>query len=499
MVRTAPKSRRWIGGKSSADGREHLTSLLLQKIAAARHDGTFAIGTIAVDLECAHGAEKIFSEPVLTWLSGLGLLVKPSQDNLNQDETVAKRHLSRILTSDSDRTVHRSASGVLTLSADSLPTLEALFALESDYPKSGAGAFLVSDVGRSMPRWLASLPHQSVELAALQPASSAAMMPTLGLGDEAVGKTGRRLGPLSIKFRASSAPTDARMIFPVAPDDTRPVLRTALSSQAKRRARIAVVVSGDTAGLSTSLVEGLARQTLAGALDILITLRPGVTLDPRLQVVLSRSFLGRHQIVAVAGISAASDLNTAVETIAEPARMVLLCRSGIDLHDARTVETLYILASHRGVATAGCVIVREGGFQDGRRLQFQSGGVFPAQISLSQTPSLTFKKPETLDALPLATYPVAGNDLGAAMIPLAVWRNLQGLNIQRADSDYELDFCLRALKAGFIHLCTSALTATDTQAAAFSPRSESSAQEPFDLRSSVDLLDRVTVLRALAL
>ena len=484
-------------GQSSADRREHLESLLFQKLAVARHDGAFAIGTIAVDLEAAHGAEKIFSGPVLTWLSDLGLSMRPLQDDLDKEETAANRYLARILTSCADRVALRSATGVLTLSADSLPTLEALFALKSDYPESGAGAFLLSDVGRSMPRWLTSLPQAAAELAALQPASSAVMMPTLTMGGGVAGKAQRRLGPLSIRFRASVPTTDARMIFPVAPDDTHPVLRTALSSRTRKRARISVVISGATADSPTSLIETLARQTLANALDILIILRPGVALDPRLETVLDQSFPRRYRIVPVAGTSAASDLNTAVETIADPVNMVLLCRTGIDLHDARTLETLYLLASHRGVATAGCVIVREGGFQDGRRLQFQSGGIFPAQISLSAFPAVTFRRLETLDALPLATYPVAGNDLGAAMIPLAAWRQLHGFNIECSDSDYELDFCLRALKVGFTHLCTSALTATDTKAKTFSPRSELTAPGAFDLKASVDMIDRVTILRAL--
>jgi hypothetical protein len=485
-------------GKSSADKREHLESMLLQKIATTRHDGAFAIGTIAVDLECAHGAEKIFSDPVLKWLSGLGVSVKPSQDDSDQQETAAKRHLTGVLISASDGAARRQAGGVLTISADALPTLEVLFARRADYAESGAGAFLVSDVGRSTPRWLVSLPRKSAELAGLQPANSAAMTPTLSLDGGVLGKTGRRLGPLAVRFRVSTPTSDARMIFPVAPDDTHPVLHVALSPQAKKRARIAVVIPGETTSSSLSLIEALRRQTLAGALHILITLRPGVALDPRLEGVLDRTFRGRYQTIAVTGTSAASDLNIAVETITRTVTMVLLCRNGIDLHDARTVETLYLMASHTGVATAGCVMVREGGFQDGRRLQFQSGGIFPAQFSLNASPALKFSKPETLDALPLATYPVAGNDLGLAMIPLEAWRMLQGFNIARADSDFELDFCLRALRGGFTHLCTSALTATDTRAATFSPRSEWTAPETIDLGSSVDLIDRVTILRAIA-
>lgn len=483
-------------GGSNFDRREHFESSLFRKITVARRDGAFAIGSIAVDLESAHGAEKIFSTPVTRWLSDLGVSMRALQDNLDTTETTANLHLARVLTSDSNGTVLRSATGTLTLSADSLPTLEALFALRSEC-ESGAGAFLLSDLGRHMPRWLTSLPLEAAELAELQPASAAAMMPMLSLSAGAAGKSKRRLGPLSIKFRASVPPTDARMIFPVAPDDTRPVLRTALPARTRKRARISVVISGDAADSPSSLIESLARQTLASTLDILITLQPGVAIDPRLKAVLDQSFPRRHQVVAVAGTSKASDLNTAIKAIVNPVNMVLLCRAGIDLHDARTIETLYLLASHRGVATASCVIVREGGFQDGRRLQFQSGGIFPAQISLSAFPALTFRKLETLDALPLATYPVAANDLGASMISVAAWRKLGGFKAECSESDYELDFCLRAMKIGYTHLCTSALTATDTKAKTFSPRSEWMAPEVFDLKVSVDMIERVTILRAL--
>lgn len=470
--------------------REWLHDSLLRQWLASRERSDFAIGRLEIDTLCACGAEPIFSAPVRQWLGRLGVGLQPSSQQSLRDEDDAD-YLTSI--SQSAPEVARSAEGVLALAADSLPTLQALFARRADYKRGGAGALLLSDAA-GIPRWSVSFPLSATGLSDLQPAGAPLVMPRLRL-EGGVNTTAGRLGPLAIRTSTIERLTDARSIYPVAPDSDEPVLYRALSARQKTQARILTLV--DSQGGGAALVEALARQTLASALRIVMVYGVGQTPDAPTQEALTRLFPASHQVVGVPGRTFASRMQAAVKAVSTGRNDALLfCRTDINPHDARTLETLYLLVMEKNVATSGCAHVREGSFRDGRRIENQSAGLFPRKISLDARPSLTFAEAQTAEALPLATYPVAGNTMNFAMTTVKVWNQLGGFDPKLGD-DSELDFCLRALKAGYSHLCTSSVSVTNTQPATFASTAEHHSTQNFDLEELAKLVDRMTLFRAL--
>lgn len=233
---------------------------------------------------------------------------------------------------------------------------------------------------------------------------------------------------------------------------------------------------------------------------LLVVVAASSALARALEGHLQRLFPGRSRTVAIAEGGGAAAINAAVESAGRIADMLLLVSQNMALHDPRTLETLYLVASHPKTASAACVRVREGGFRDGARMQFQSGGFFPSHFDVLTSPALTFATPETLGVFPLATYPVAGNDLALAMIPAARWKSLGGLDaIQHPFEGYGLDFAIRALKAGFVHLCTSAVTATDVGSGGPGDmgKTASPPSHPMELGEWALSLERIAMLRAL--
>jgi hypothetical protein len=163
------------------------------------------------------------------------------------------------------------------------------------------------------------------------------------------------------------------------------------------------------------------------------------------------------------------------------------------LHDPRTLETLYTLGLDEDTASAGCLIVREETFKKGSEVRFHTGGVFPNHVSLLGAPQLIFSEPYTLSAFPAASYPVVANSFLLALVNAAVWRSLGGMS-PSAHQRPDLDFCARALVAGFRHLCTAAVSATCMR-----PGAQENFVDPLALVRTPpqrwqELLSRVTLL-----
>ena len=108
------------------------------------------------------------------------------------------------------------------------------------------------------------------------------------------------------------------------------------------------------------------------------------------------------------------------------------------------------------------MLVREMFLTKGSPIGFHSGGLFPTHLSFAGSPNMIFREVETTAAFPLATYPVAGNTFRLSMIRADVWKKLGGLDEETFPFvQHDLDFSLRAIKAGYVNLCTSAISASD--------------------------------------
>lgn len=426
-----------------------------------------AIGTIEVDLRGASGAERIFSSPFKVWLAqtmGVRLRARPAEEAA---ETTTHEHLEAELAQDLDRAredfvAAREASGELTLTLppDALPTLAALVSRRLCAPageRPTTASYLVADQTTCAPRFAVSIPPLGEDLMALQPADLPLCFPLLRGRSGAVGRSGGEAA-LAIRYRQPPTPHQASLLAPISFDAPRPVLRTSLPKRQRKGVSVLLAPTGDGQAFAR-LLESLALQTYADKLELVVALAAGAEADT-LRQALEASFPDRHRIIESAGQSRSGRLNAAAA--AAKGAHLLVAGDTVLLTDPRTIETLYLMAADKTVATAACMIVREG-FKKGAGVRFHSGGFYPSHLSFQSAPRMIFNEPESLSAFPTATYPVAGNSLRLALVRADAWRALAGLDASMfPGSNADLDFSLRALAAGYRHLCTSAVAAVDT-------------------------------------
>jgi GT2 family glycosyltransferase len=208
---------------------------------------------------------------------------------------------------------------------------------------------------------------------------------------------------------------------------------------------------------------------------------------------LDRRFPGRHTLVEVQDGRSDALVNAAAN-VARGRRLLLADPASL-MHDPRTLETLYVLALDDKVASAGCLTIREEAFKKGSEVRFQTGGIFPSHISLLGAPHLVFTEPYTLSVFPGATYPVVANCFLLALVNPAVWKSLGGLDLgPHAHVRSDLDFCARALLAGYNHLCTAAVSVSCLRDGAEAQFMDSLALHRLAPHRWHELLSRVTIL-----
>jgi hypothetical protein len=442
-----------------------------------------AIQQVAVRLTGATGAERIFSPSVREWLACVfGVRVVPATDDLReQSEGIAYLHASlrasegvRVgLPSRTAECLARSLT--LVLPPDALPTISALISHRLHLPSSSTaaiGSFLIADFVTCNPRWSIALPALDEDIIGLQPNGSAPSYPVLtAASDDARtrddGATQGTIGlPLSIHYRRPQQTSDAALLMPLAPDAPGPVLGRGLNDAERARASITAIVTCTTETGFRHLIGSLARQTLsADKLNVVALIQPnGNTPVEALSAELERWFRGRHRIVISQG-NHWDDLRMIVETVRD--RFTLLVRDTIVLHDSRTLETLAMMADRDRVASAGCTILQETSTKKGSIIRFHSGGFFPSHVSVRSVPRLIFQTPDCLDALAGTTYPVAGNSFDLALLRTDIFEQLSaGDTGTFVRSSEDLWFALKALSAGYRHLCTSAVSVTAINASA---------------------------------
>lgn len=428
-----------------------------------------AIGTIEVDLRGASGAERIFSSPFKVWLTqtmGVRLKARPAEQDA---ETTTREHLEAALAQDLDRAQEdfvgaREASGELTLTLppDALPTLAALVSRRLCAPageRPATASYLVADQTTCAPRFAVSIPPLGEDLMALQPADVPLCFPLLRGRSGAAGRSGGEAA-LAIRYRQPPTTHQASLLAPISFDAPKPVLRASLPKRQRKGVSVLLAPTGDEQAFGR-LLESLALQTYADKLELVVAFTAGAEADAYRQA-LELSFPDRHRIIESAGRSRSGRLNAAAA--AAKGAHLLLAEDTVLLTDPRTIETLYLMAADKTVATAACMIVREG-FKKGAGVRFHSGGFYPSHLSFQSAPRMIFNEPESLSAFPTATYPVAGNSLRLALVRADAWKTLSGLDASMfPGSNADLDFSLRALAAGYRHLCTSAVAAVDTGA-----------------------------------
>lgn len=483
--------------------------LLTQLLDGPASECGFAVRGLRIDLQGANGTEKIFASPVRSWLAGVfGIPTPAFTGGETHDDPRVREYLASTLEgsagvpgTQSSRTALRAGGATLELPANCLPSLSALVCRKSQLAEgrtAQVGTYVVAHPVTGRPSSIVTLPPFGDSLLALQPRAVANNFPVLRANGAATstavdGATGF---PLAICYREAHADRAAVLVSPVAPDASGPLLRRVLTGPERTDASISAILAVTSAeGALESLLESLARQTMAGQVDVVVGAGPSLGPGRRaLDALLAQYFSGRARVVEAQDDREAVLLNAAAAEAR--GRRLLIADTATALHDRRTLETLYAMALDEQVATASCVLLREEAARKGTEIRFHTGGIFPSHVSLHAAPHVGFCEPYTMGPLPGATYPVVGNSFRLALVNAAAWKKLDGLDAgQHAPHRADLDFCLRSQFAGYTNLCTAAVTASCLKPGTRGEFVDSHSLHARSAQHWLELLSRVTLLR----
>lgn len=451
--------------------REVSGTLLAELLGDGEPKTGYSVARLKIDLQGATGAERIFSALIREWL-GAVMAVEPAPANASAvPDTKMRSYLAEALgplprasgAEISRRIETRNTEGVLelTLPADAVPSLHGLVARQLALPSGqpcAVGSFLVAEWATASPEWAVKVPPLGEELLALQPAGTPVGYPsaTRILPDRGESKT-RDLAsiPLAVRFCDPRSRSEAKLLMPLAADKPAPLLRRPLRHAAAGTLGISVLLPAchPDSGAFAAFLESLALQSVADQLEIILD-APSAD---GLQVLgpLKEFFAGRYLVLdSQVGTNRQRWINLAARR--SEGRFLLVAGEGLVLHDPRTLETLRLLADNDKVGSTGCMLVGHTQSKNGYQVVFRSSGLFPAETSRSGA----FRELDCHGALPLATYPVAANSPSLFMVRADVWRSLGGLDASiTPDSHAHVRYSLKAISEGFVHFCTSAVSA----------------------------------------
>lgn len=430
-----------------------------------------SIGLVEVDLTGVSGAERIFQSDVVEWLTEL-IRVKlgvrnpgPSAPGATPDELLVQIIRRRFSPAQGEaKTQERLTLGI---PGDALPTLSGLVsrrlgAIVSRDEISCTFATVSAAIGA--PMWLVNLPALPAWLRDLQPAGEPVPYPTLTRRPgpsthDGAAPNGFGL-PMAIRFVDTTFHTEVTQTFPISPDFGAGPFRKRMSPRVRPADGVSVLISiRNGVPHVAALLESLAAQTVAEMIDVVIVNnRASPAVISQVKSMADDLFKGRVAIVDYdAPFNHSAQTNLAAGRA--QGRFLLVADSDVILHDPRTVEALCMMADSESVTSAGCMLLRRKD-QKTQELEFRSAGVFPSGLSFFSSPTVVFEEPDCSGELAMTTYPVAANSFSLAMVRTDVWKQLGGLDAVAFPTDCnDVDFGVRALRRGFLHLCTTAVSA----------------------------------------
>ncbi len=435
----------------------------------------FSIARIDIDLCGATGSERIFDPLVREWLAevfkvGVSAINADAVADRRARSSLTKTLLARdqlapaIVQAMTDRRLAGHTS--LVVPHDALPTLSAIASRRLTPTGSDPllGCYLMANATTGKAILSVTIPTLR-NLDEVQPnrplpyprlvAKSVAKKPIADPARHAP-------WPLAIRF-VSPIVNPALTLLPHAPDAGTPPLAMTLSDTDRAALQVVAIVSGN-GGLPAleKLLPSLAAQDNAGKLHVVFAAnRETSAQNTKIERLLAGLFPGRFTLLNCTSLRPAAQINEAAQAASKKATHFLFVDTGMVLHDPRTIDTMLAVATRARVATVGCPHVRQ--IAAGDAMTVSAGAYFPIRLSLQSNPGIVFEEPKTPAIMIHATMPVAGNSLRFAMVAAPVWRKLGGL----ADTTYpvaggDIEFGLRALGKGYVHLNTSAVTVTDS-------------------------------------
>jgi hypothetical protein len=152
---------------------------------------------------------------------------------------------------------------------------------------------------------------------------------------------------------------------------------------------------------------------------------------------------------------------TRLNLMAERARCdLLLIAAGVLLHDPSTVDVLRHIARDEKAATIGCALRGAAAAEAAGLARLQCAGFYPDGQEEPHGVVTTFARLDSPAPLGSWTYPIAANPPPLFMTRETTRRELGGFNETLSELEtVAVDFAVRATTRGYVHLCTSALSA----------------------------------------
>lgn len=414
-----------------------------------------SVGKVLIDLAGASGSERIFSPYVLEWLTRVMLTqvgireASPFGKRITLDDEMANLLRRRIATYGSDSA--NVGGCILALPGDAVPTISVLasrrLALAGENGETPVSFIAVSGAN-SAPSWLVRLPPLSGLLNDVQPPEGPFPYPTLTAIDPAT----KLSLPGAIRFIDDSWQSIETDLFPVSPQLS---IRSLPKDQQIPTVSVLISVRNGTVHYG-ALLQSLINQTVGASLElVVVNNRSSPWLSTEIENTTTECFPGRSILLEHDDDFNHSDqINLAARRAT--GEFLLIVDPDVILHDSRTIAELCLLAQKDRVASVACMLVSK--HKD--RLNVISCGIFPSGYSLSGPAIVPTSQPQGRTALPLTTYPVLANSLSLMMVKAEVWNALGGLNQSRFPSEQnDVDYCVRALNEGWIHLCTTGVSA----------------------------------------
>jgi hypothetical protein len=428
--------------------------------------GAFTIGRIDVDLANARGSEVIFSRAVQLWLdSCFNVRCRPINGSAITDERV-RLYLEERLRGANDKVEElsereRSASYALQIGAGAIPSLQAIVARGAPPVSSaGLGASILVDGATGKPRWLLDLARLDAGLLESQ-WTDGTPLPKL----------------MPLRERASQADQPAAidaaqgffaLALTVCNDSA---ARVELFGSSTRLAKGSRAIRNPSAQPEISVLcpywgseqrfaaflDSLGLQTNVTNLEVIVTAASRRTESGGSLEDLVRRFFPDGKVLSCDNrMLPGARLNL----MAERARCdLLLVATGVLLHDPSTLDVLRHIAEEEKAATIGCVLRSVAGAAGPARSS--CAGFYPDGKEEPHGVVAAFARLDSLAPLGSWTYPIAANPPPLFMTHETIWQELGGFNETLTDmGTVAIDFAARATTHRYLHLCTSAVTAT---------------------------------------
>ncbi|KGP64017.1 hypothetical protein EP47_03595 [Legionella norrlandica] len=459
---------------SYPDNLQALSTRLLDQwlgIANNQHEN-LALGRIEVELQQgATGAEPIFSTAFRTWLAvimHIKLASHPCDSNLPSkvssylEENLATlpEFLNKNLT---EQIIAREKNALvgLVLPPDCIPSLHALVTRQFNTPKAPCTvpSFVIIDKGTLKPEWKIQVPPLGNELLDFQATDAIRYFPVLiPLSQKNNLFNAGEISniPFAVKFHDKHPQNESNLILPLPIEYKKPIFR-GLKHQplvVKDTIFILLPLCGHNLPALSAFLESLQWQTIAENIHIVaITKLPSEQITEKLE----RFFPGKNTVIENKNnLSRSEQINLATQYTQNG--YLLIAHEEIVLHDPRTVETLCLIAGGDKIASASCLLIRDNQEKtNSSPVKVYSGGIFPSHSPSSQ---LIFSEFDCHDIFPFTTYPVAANSSIFFMVRKDIWDRIGGFNNKAiSDFDINLDYGIRSMMQGYLHFCTSIISA----------------------------------------